>query len=78
MATRKNASKVTVNATIDRIEGETAVLDAAGFALSFRRAWLPADAREGDGVEITIAAREARELDASVRKRLDALTRKRR
>jgi hypothetical protein len=77
MAARKNGSKVTVNATIDRIEGETAVLDAAGFALSLRRAWLPAGAREGDGVEITIAARDARGLDASVRKRLDALTRKR-
>jgi hypothetical protein len=73
---RTNRATHTVNATVDRIEGSLAVLDADGFALQLPRAWLPAETREGSGVQITIATRDASDLDDSVRNRLAQLTRK--
>jgi hypothetical protein len=77
MATPKNTPRAKVNATLDRIEGNTAVLDADGFALTVPRDWLPAGANEGDGFQITIVPHEMHALGDSVRKRLDALTKKR-
>jgi hypothetical protein len=77
MPISKSTPRAKVNATLDRIEGKTAVLDADGFPLAVPRAWLPDDAREGDGFQVMIVPHEMRALGDSVRKRLDALTKKR-
>ncbi len=76
MSQKRPVAPRIVNATVDRIEDSLAVLDAEGFALQLPRAWLPADAREGSGVLLTIAPRDATDLDRSVRDRLAQLTRK--
>ncbi len=74
MTDTKDPHVRTVSATIDRIEGESATLDADGHAIKVRREWLGADAREGDAVNVTFAMASNSSLASSVQSRLDALT----
>jgi len=46
---------VTLVVTVDRFEGDTAVLEVAGAFVDWPRAALPADAREGSRYTLTLA-----------------------
>ncbi len=60
-----------VSLSLDRFEGDLAVLAAAdGTSIDVPRGWLPADAKPGDVLTVAFA----RDLDATVK--LDAETRK--
>ncbi len=67
---------VQITASVDRIEGAFAVLDAAGVPVQIPRAWLPAGVGEGSGVTITLAPGDASALEDSVRARLAQLTKR--
>lgn len=69
-------SAIRIDATVDRIEGAFAVLDATGLSVQIPRKWLPAGVSEGQGVTIAISCRDASALEASVRARLARLTRR--
>lgn len=60
-----------VRVTVDRIEGEIAVLEVDGTRVDWPRASLPPDATEGRVYEVAFDAIEQR--DAEARARLDRL-----
>jgi ribosomal protein L16 Arg81 hydroxylase len=72
--TRAESRVHAVSATVDRIEGAIAVLDAAGVVLQVPIGWLHHGVREGDGVTVSFARGDARPLGDSVRDRLAKLT----
>lgn len=66
----------TITATIDRLDGKLAVLDAEGVSLEVPLQWLPHGVREGDGITVTFARGDSQPLADSVRDRLAKLTKR--
>ena len=72
--TRAESRVHAVHATVDRVEGATAVLDAGGVVLQVPIGWLHRGVREGDGVTVSFERGDAGPLADSVRDRLAKLT----
>jgi len=74
LSSRRRPLRV-VRASVDQIDGVHAVLDAEGVLLRVPASWI-GRLGEGDGVTIELTPSSDAGLEASVRGRLDALTKR--